>query len=190
MNVFGLSPKMLIISTASPASASPVTVLSSYSPPRVLKRRRTTYSREECKEMFLKLQFSKAGDQRTVMAPRANYSPAEDYSEVFLSHARVYVFAEKFDIQPLKRLALRLLHETLSVFTLYPESVEDVLALTRFVYSETSKPSDDEPIRYVLKRYISYEMDVLLERVEFRDLLEENREILDDFLFNVARRIG
>lgn len=33
---------------------------------------------------------------------RANMGRGEDYTEVFLGHARVYVFADKFDIQPLK----------------------------------------------------------------------------------------
>lgn len=32
--------------------------------------------------------------------PRSNEGPLEDYSEVFLSHARVYVFADKYDIEP------------------------------------------------------------------------------------------
>lgn len=36
-------------------------------------------------------------------APRMISGPEEDYTDVFLSHARVFVFVGKFDIQPLKR---------------------------------------------------------------------------------------
>lgn len=76
------------------------------------------------KESFLELEFSKPGDERTALAPCANSAPSEDYTNVFLSHVYVNVFAENFDVQPLKRLARS---------TLWPESVGDIVALARFV---------------------------------------------------------
>lgn len=134
------------------------------------------------KESFLRQQYLKRGDERTALAIRANFAPSEDYTNVFLSHARVYVFAEQYDIQPLKRLALQRLYQTLAIFTLWPECVGDIVALTRFVYDNTSKPVRGvEPMRGMLKRYFSCEPDVLLKAVAFRDLSEENRELLDDF---------
>ena len=36
--------------------------------------------------------------------PLANSAPSEDDTDVISSHAHVYVFAEEFDIQPLKGL--------------------------------------------------------------------------------------
>lgn len=182
---------MLIIFTASPAVGSPaVTLLSSNPLPRTSKKRKTSFFREELKESFLTLQFREDGDERTVLAPRANLSPSEDYTDVFLSHARVYVFAEKFDIQPLKRIASGVLHETLSIFTLWPDCVGDVVALARYVYNETVRPAHgSERMRSLLKRYIGYEMDVLIEAVGFRDLLEENRDFLDDFCSIVKVRL-
>ena len=130
------------------------------------------------------------GDERTALAPRANSAPSEDYTGVFLSHARVYVFAEEFDIQPLKRLVLKILHQTLAIFTLWPECVGDIVTLTRFVYDKTSEPVNGaEPMRSMLKQYIGCEMDVLVEAVDFRDFLEENRELLNDFCSMVGARI-
>ncbi len=142
------------------------------------------------KESFLVLQFCKPDDESIASAPRANSAPYEDYTNVFLSHAHVYVFAEKFDIQPLKRLALKSLHQTLAIFTLWPECVGDISASARFVYNQTSEPVDGaEPMRSMLKRYIGYEMDVLVGAAGFRDLLEENRELLNDFCSMVEQRI-
>ena len=133
------------------------------------------------KESFLKLRFCKSGDERTALAPRANSALSEDYTGVFLSHARVYVFAEEFDIQPLKRLALKTLHQTLAIFNLWPECVVDIVTLTRFVYDKTSElVNRAEPMRSMLKQYIGCEMEVLVEAVDFRDLLEENRELLNE----------
>lgn len=54
---------------------------------------------------------------------RSNKHPQEDYTEIFLSHARLYVFAEKYDIQPLKILSRQKLQHTLAIYTLYPERV-------------------------------------------------------------------
>jgi hypothetical protein len=50
---------------------------------------------------------------------RQNSSPTEDYTTVFLGHAQLYVFAEKWSIEDLKTLALFKLHKTLILFTLY-----------------------------------------------------------------------
>lgn len=142
------------------------------------------------KEAFLKLQFCQQDDQCPTWVPRANSGPAEKYTDVFLSHAKLYVFAEKFDIQPLKRLILKNLHQTLSIFTLWPECVGDVVALVKFVYSNTVPASNgDEPMRRMLSQYIGYEMQVILEATAFRNFLNNDRDFLDDFCSQVGRRI-
>lgn len=141
-----------------------------------------TFLKGEMRNSFLGLQICKAGDARTVLGPRANSSPSEDYTEVFLSHTRVYVFAEKFDIQPLKRLALKILQETLSVFWLWPECVNDIVALFRFVYNETSKPVKEiEPMRNMLKLYMSVEISVLSEATGFQNLLADFKDLQEDY---------
>ncbi|KAL8850911.1 MAG: hypothetical protein Q9221_004166 [Calogaya cf. arnoldii] len=146
-------------------------------------------AKETMKESFLELHLCKPDEERIPIAPRANSAPSEDYTNVFLSHAHVYVFAEKFDIQPLKRLALKNLHQTLAKFTLWPECVGDIVALARFMYNPMFEPVNEaESMRSILKRYIGYEMDVLIRAADFRDLLEENRELLDDVCSMVGER--
>lgn len=51
---------------------------------------------------------------------RQNSDPTEDYTLVFLGHAQLYVFAEKWGIEALKNLCLLKLHQTLTTFTPYP----------------------------------------------------------------------
>lgn len=90
----------------------------------------------------------------------------------------------------LKRLALKTPYQTLAIFNLWPECIGDIINLTRFVYDKTSEPVNGaEPMRSMLKQYIGREMDVLVEAVDFRDLLEENRELLNDFCSMVGARI-
>jgi hypothetical protein len=49
--------------------------------------------------------------------PRKNRESCEDYTEVFLRHARLYVFADKYDVDGLKDLSLHMLQRTLAEFT-------------------------------------------------------------------------
>lgn len=140
--------------------------------------------------LFSKPQICEAGDARTSLLPRANSSPSEDYTGVFLSHARVYVFAEQFDIQPLKRLALDMLDQTLSVFVLWPECVGDIIALIRFVYTETLLPFEGpEPLRDMLMRYVSLEICTLTWAPDFQDLLIEFADLVEDYCSCVTKRL-
>ena len=124
-------------------------------------------------------------------APRSNLHPQEDYTEVFLSHARLYVFAEKYDIQPLKKLCHQKLNHTLATYTLYPERVGDVTTLLKYVYANTAETiSGTEDVRTMLAHYVGTEMDTLIKYGEIKDLMLENGDLLGDFLKMFALNIS
>lgn len=91
--------------------------------------------------------------QIDISKARANTEPCEEYTETFLSHARIYVFADKYSISNLRQLALRRLHETLTVFTLYEERISDITCLLSFSYDNTPDRNEsvDELRRLVVK---------------------------------------
>lgn len=123
--------------------------------------------------------------------PRSNMHPQEDYTEVFLSHARLYVFAEKYDIQPLKKLSRQKLQHTLAIYTLYPERVGDITTLLKYVYANTSEAIDGiEDIRTMLAHYVGTEMDTLIKYGEIKNLMLDNGEMLGDFLKMFALNIS
>lgn len=120
-----------------------------------------------------------------ILAPaaRANENEGEDYTDVFLCHARLHVFAEEKDIQKLKTLALENLHECLKVFTLHCERTGDICALLRYVYEDTATPEDgeDEPMRAMLKEYVCMEMATLaLDEELTLAILEDGGPMLRD----------
>ena len=119
-------------------------------------------------------------------------NPREDYTDVFLSHARLYVFAAKWLIQPLRVLALEELHATLTAYTLYPERTGDILDLLRCFYPETGEPREGlEDMRALMMQYMGYEMETLIECEDFKKLIIENGgELLGDFMTIVKRRIS
>ncbi|OBT70605.1 hypothetical protein VF21_10358, partial [Pseudogymnoascus sp. 05NY08] len=63
---------------------------------------------------------------------RQNSAAEEDYTSVFLGHARLYVFADKWGIEDLRSLSLHKLHQTLRTFTLYSARLGDVVELIRY----------------------------------------------------------
>ena len=124
--------------------------------------------------------------------PNISKTQTEDFSDVFLCHASLHVFADKYDIQTLKILALEELHATLAVFTLCPERTADILTLLRYVYTEAPEQADKmEDLRTLMIHYVESEFRALV-----RDeglgvyLLEDNREFLEDFLRVVRKRLG
>ena len=148
-------------------------------------------ARKQMREDFEGRQYTTLNRRIEIPPARKNQSPNEIYTEVFLCHARLFVFAETYDIQDLKILALENLHNTLSVFTFHPERTGDVIELLRYVYSNTGESQRGvEDLRTMMTQYIGCEMDTLLMDPDFRILMMDGEgALLDNFLSMVVKRI-
>ena len=156
------------------------------------KKSKKAKTSHELKEAFLHREYTIRREVISIPPTRTNRGMNEDYTEVFLSHARLYVFAEKYDIQPLKTLALEELHNTLACYTLYCRRTGDIVALLRYVYANTIVPARrGEGLRRLLRDYVGYEMSVLMGDEEFKDLMiQDGGPLLHDFMKMVAKRIN
>lgn len=155
-----------------------------------------TKARRELKESFLKYDYKVRHDTITLPPTRGNLEPLEDYTDVFLSHARLYVFADMYDIQILKMLALEELHSTLASYTLYDSRVSDIVALLRYVYANTSSEEGgiggggSRELRKLLTDYMGVEMKILTKDQSFKDLMfEDGGDLMGDFMKMVTLRI-
>lgn len=91
----------------------------------------------------------------------------------------------------MRRLALRKLQRALAVYTLYAERIEDILALLRYVYANTSESIQGvEDIRTMLAHYIACEMEILIKHGEIKELMMDHGEMLGDFLTMFVQRIS
>ena len=126
-------------------------------------------------------------------AHRANQGPREDYTNVFLSHAQLYVFADKYDIQPLKMLALHNLHQTLLIYTIYAERIGDITALIEYCYENSGAANDGgeaNELRVLLTDYVRWRLGALVNSLKFRNFLcLVGGDIHDDFLQVFAESI-
>ena len=135
--------------------------------------------------------YTSRRDVIEIPPPRPNKSAQEDYTDVFLSHAQLYVFAEKYDIQSLKTLALEELHATLDVYELYEVRTGDIIELLRYVYANTCKPQEGvNDMRSMISQYVGHKMDVLMEAAEFGELIiKDGGDLLHDFMRAVSAKI-
>ena len=148
---------------------------------------RAQKAKDELKEAFISRKYKVRQSVFEIPPPRPNERPEEDYTDVFLSHAQLHVFADMYDIQPLKVLALEELHATLAIYTLYLVRTGDIIALLRYAYKDEGK----EELREMLTAYIGYEMDTLINQGDFKDLMIKDRgPLLGDFITMVGRRIS
>ena len=150
-------------------------------------RRRDIYLTFVKRKVFLRTEVA------DIPPTRVNQNESEDYTEVFLSHARLYVFAEKYDIQPLKVLALECLQDQLGVFELYEERTGDIIALLHYVYAETGESVPAfEDLRTLMRHYVGYEMVTLMKDGDFQTAMFRDRTggLLADFVSMVAKRVN
>ncbi|MCJ1458699.1 hypothetical protein MMC28_009073 [Mycoblastus sanguinarius] len=148
-------------------------------------------TKESLKESFIHRKVTIRRESISIPPSCPNKDSSEDYTDVFLSHARVYVFADKYFIQPLKLLALEELQTSLAIYTLYRRRTGDIVALLRYSYANTGDSVRHvEDLRTLLRHYIGYEMDTLIKDPEFRELMvKDGGALLGDFTDMVAKRI-
>jgi len=148
-------------------------------------------SKDALKESFIKLETIVRQDSIAIPPPRPNQDRHEDYTNIFLSHARLHVFADKYDIQSLKVLALEELQTTLAIFTLHRERTSDIIELLRYIYGNTGESVPGaQDLRTLMTHYVGFEMDILIKDQSFKDLMfDDGGALLGDFMSMVGQRI-
>lgn len=119
----------------------------------------------------------------SVFSPRKNTEGCEDYTEVFLCHAKLYVVADTYDIPSLKQLSLHRLHATLKEFTLYPSRMNDIATLAKYVF-ENTLPQDK--IRDMVTLYYA----CIVEDARKQDGLESLIQEIPDFAFGLISEMS
>ncbi len=119
----------------------------------------------------------------------------EDYTDVFLCHARVYVFAEKYDIARLRALALYKLQQTFKVFHVYNKRTGDIVSLVRCIYSNDNTPDsgvgqDIDEFRKLMIHYVACVFETVAKDDGFLVLMEEGGPFIRDLTNMLLKRVG
>lgn len=118
-------------------------------------------------------------------APARSNQAHEDYTGTFLSHARLYVFAECYVIAGLMELSLNELHGALVAFTLYEERINDVVVLVRYCYDNLVP----EALREMITLYAVCKIDKLWVSEEFQALVEAHGELSRSLIGHMVKAL-
>ncbi|KAE8374445.1 hypothetical protein BDV26DRAFT_42727 [Aspergillus bertholletiae] len=146
-------------------------------------RERIIWSRHLCYK-FSSINFSLDTHEMAAkaFAPQGNKRTEEDFTPVFLGHARLYVLADKYGIEPLQQLVLHKLKQTLQNFKLCAENVTDIAELVRFTYANTPcLVTRKDQLRTLVTMFIVYSLGRLGDDESFQDLLGEGGDFVVDF---------
>jgi hypothetical protein len=113
--------------------------------------------------------------------PKANNDVYENFSPVFLGHARLYILADKYLVHSLKQLVLHKLYKTLEHFTIFEDRVTDITELVTFVYEKTPDLGNGmDSLRRLVIRYVAAMHTGISGTDSFRTLLGEGGNLVID----------
>lgn len=118
-----------------------------------------------------------------------NSNDTQDFSPAFLSHAMIYVFADKYDIEPLQDISLNMLFSTLYNIELYHRNIGDFVCLFEYGYNNTcDRLGKMDRLRELLSTYAVCILNYLMERSDFVDLLRSCPDLGKDLLRLTCKR--
>lgn len=129
--------------------------------------------------------------ERQPWRPRDENNEREDYTNIFLCHARLYKFADRYGCEQLMALALQKLRLTLSQYIFYPQRVSDIVNLIRYTYAHTMNldPGQDRLRALVLDLTICYYRE-LIGHPLFVKLLQEGGSFPSDVMVSIAQIVS
>lgn len=123
----------------------------------------------------------------TTWEPRENEEDCEDYTQIFLCHASLYVFADRYNIEPLRSLALHKLRRNLSTFNLFEARVGDVVELLDYTYAKTRDRDDGlDELRDLVSDYIVCHLETIAKHQGFLELLQAPGQMSRDIISKVS----
>jgi len=126
--------------------------------------------------------------------PRENFEECKSNTSPFLYHARIYVFADKYDITTLRNLALDKLHQTLRSFKAAGIQTESLVDLIRFSYSndntrDNEAGQDVDGLRKMVVHFVACVFENVVKDENFLALMEDGGPLPRDLVGLLAKRI-
>ncbi|KAK8087187.1 hypothetical protein PG994_002161 [Apiospora phragmitis] len=118
-------------------------------------------------------------------APRAG--ECGDSSEVLMHHAKLYMLADRYEVNDLKFIVITRIHMALRVFPITWRRIPDLIPLIRFIYCNTA-PND--LLRYMLSLFSAIFSQQFVLHPDFKALLQAQPDFRYDVLQHVAEYEG
>jgi hypothetical protein len=112
-----------------------------------------------------------------------NYNPDMSYLPVFLTHVRLYILADKYDVEELRRLSLYRLRLLLRGVVLFRKRIFDLVAVVDEIFANTI---EGDGAREVIVKYFACYIGVIRDAPEVTELLRDG----GDFAVALVERIA
>ena len=113
------------------------------------------------------------------------------YLEHFLSHARLYVFADQRQIDELAMLTASRLNESLQQFHYYDERAEDIVYLIEYIYENTAiLQQRNDKLRHIAVTHVTNHLEDMISSAIFNNLIERGGQFAKDLLAGIAARVN
>ncbi|KAK5080484.1 hypothetical protein LTR05_008595 [Lithohypha guttulata] len=123
--------------------------------------------------------------------PRGQNGEREDYTNIFLCHARLYKFSDRYGCKQPMDLALQKLRLTLSQYIFYQQRAPGIVKLIQYTYAHTADfdHGHDGLRALVLDLTLCYYRE-LIEHPLFVELLQEGGSLSSDVMVGVAPMVS
>jgi hypothetical protein len=122
----------------------------------------------------------------TEFEPRVNREACEVYTDVFLSHAYLYILGDKYKIDRLCKVSAHKLYKTLKTFVIYPGRMGGILALGEYIFENTRT---DDPLRVFVIHYMTCVVEELGKEDDFQPLLQRCTELASALMVKMTERL-
>jgi hypothetical protein len=110
---------------------------------------------------------------------------------VLLSHASLYILAEKWGVDSLKALTLFKLHQTLTKLSFDVPKVPHIVEFARYSYSGTPDlVAGIDGLRELICQYVAANVEVMSDHTTFITLLEEGGVFVRDLWKRILLKLG
>ena len=122
--------------------------------------------------------------------PYLNADPCEDYAPVFVCHARLYVFSNRYEFDALRDLCLQKLRLTLSTYVLHQRRRPDVTQLVRYSLHHTSDfEQGPDKLRSLVSNYVVCHIEQMCAGANILDSLQECDGLARDLMSKITQRL-
>ena len=112
-----------------------------------------------------------------------------DYAEA-LCHVQLYVFADRYQVNALKDMAIHKLRNALKNTAFSPSNASQLVDLIQFAYQNTPElQTVEEPLRGLLTYYAAWELKSLVLSKEFQQLFVAGGQFVNDLFQKVGQRL-
>jgi hypothetical protein len=123
-----------------------------------------------------------------------NMRPRDEIAADIIQHAKLFVFADQYLVQPLKDLCIHKLHRDLLEYDIEVNGVAEIADLLAYTYNNTPPELDGKgsgfELRDLVMTFAACKAEVLVDDAAFITMMEDGTEVSSAFARYLVKRLA